>query len=500
MIIKVSNLSYSYFDKYALSNISFQVNKGDFVALLGPNGSGKSTLFKCILRFFDNYDGNIEIDGKDIKSLSIKQLSNDIAYVPQDYSSIFNYSVLDTVLMGMTNQIPKFSTPKSEHIKKALNILDELGISDLKNRSCNCISGGERQLVLIGRAIAQQTKIILLDEPASSLDYGNQFKVLNTISKLCDKGYTIIMSTHDPNQAFLYANKALAIKDGKLLTYGNTNDVLTSDMLSYMYSISVTKKEIEQQNGKSITLCLPVAKMRPTMSLWTDDMIHFMYDASNYCNYHKSLAKKISKFLTKNDNILDAGCGIGSLSDELSLYVNSVTAVDINDNVINFFIKHMKNQVETFCCDLHNYKFNNKFDTIIFNYFGKVENILKISKNYCKRNIVIVSRNTDKPGFSFEDNQTRNHHKSLYKYLDENGINYTKLPYEIEFGQPFRTIDDAIKFFNLYRSTESNEITKNQIENKLISIDNDEYKYYYPHKKKIVIINIDMGEINERNI
>ena len=239
MNVEVENLSVSYGANEVLRGISFSASAGDCLAVLGPNGVGKSTLFRCILGFLRAQSGQILLGGKRIDKLSRAETAREIAYIPQITEPVFNYTVLDVVLMGMTNRLPVLKGPRQEDRNKAMEILDDLGIADLCSRGCVKISGGERQLMLLARALIQDAKVLVMDEPTANLDYGNRFRTMERISELGRKGYTVIFSTHEPNQAFHYANKVIALKDGKILTNGEPGKALTAETLSTLYGIDV---------------------------------------------------------------------------------------------------------------------------------------------------------------------------------------------------------------------------------------------------------------------
>lgn len=239
MSVEVEHLSVSYGSHKVLSNVSFFASPGDCLAVLGPNGVGKSTLFRCILGFLKAQNGRVLIGGKPIDSVSRAEMARLIAYIPQSAFPAFNYTVLDTVLMGTTNRLSTFQGPKDEDVDRAMEILEELGISHLWDRGCGKISGGERQLALLARALIQDARVLIMDEPTANLDYGNRFRVMERIGALRKGGYTIIFSTHEPNQAFQYATKVLALKDGAILTLGEPEAVLTEETLAALYGIGV---------------------------------------------------------------------------------------------------------------------------------------------------------------------------------------------------------------------------------------------------------------------
>ena len=256
MSIEVKNVSFSYGSIDVLHGVNFTADSGDLVAVLGPNGVGKSTFFRCMLGFLKPREGEVLLNGKDIYAIPHADVAKEIADIPQSASPAFNYTVLDTVLMGMTNQIGTFSTPKKEHRDKALAALESLGIADLAGRGCSRISGGERQLVLLARSLVQDAKILIMDEPTANLDYGNSFRVMQRIETLGAAGYTVIFSTHEPNQAFRYANRVLALSGGRVLTEGVPAKVLTEETLSALYRIGVAVRGVEI-DGAEVKLSVP---------------------------------------------------------------------------------------------------------------------------------------------------------------------------------------------------------------------------------------------------
>ena len=256
MRLEVKDLSFSYGDNKVLDNVSFSSSGGEAIAVLGPNGVGKSTFFKCILGFLPIRKGKIEIEGKDVSIMKGKELSKYIAYIPQSSSPVFNHTVLDSVTMGMNNQIGLFSAPGEKEREKAAAALDRLGILKLKDRGCLNISGGERQLMLIARAMVQDARIIVMDEPTSSLDYGNSCRVMETIMSLSKDGYTILFSTHDPDAAMRYSDRVIAFYKGEIIRDGKPSTVLNTDVLSTLYSINVAIRNVRVRE-KEYSVCIP---------------------------------------------------------------------------------------------------------------------------------------------------------------------------------------------------------------------------------------------------
>ena len=254
MSLEVRALRFSYGEHEVLKGISFTAEYGQLLSVLGPNGVGKSTLFRCILGLLKPTDGECLIDGKSTSGLSAKELASYIAYIPQSHYPTFNFSVMDMVLMGTTAQINAMSVPGRKQVKLAKEALKKLGIAHLANRGYTNISGGERQLVLIARAIAQQAKILIMDEPSANLDYGNRTRVMHTVRSLARDGYTLIQSTHDPDQAFLYSDRVLAIHDGQILAFGSPRDTVTSELISRLYGVDV---EVCSLKDDHIRVCVP---------------------------------------------------------------------------------------------------------------------------------------------------------------------------------------------------------------------------------------------------
>ena len=245
MNLSVQNLSFSYGERQVLSDISFTLEKGEFLSVLGPNGVGKSTLFKCILGLLNGYSGKITSGGEELSSMSKRELSRRIAYIPQINRPAFGYTVLDMVLMGTTRQLSPFAQPNRAQVMQALAALERVGAAHLAERDFTHLSGGEQQLVLIARAIAQQAAILVMDEPTSALDYGNQLRVLNLVRELSKEGYAVLLSTHNPQHALTFASRILALAGGRVAALGAPQDVLTRDIVSSLYGVDVTFADTE---------------------------------------------------------------------------------------------------------------------------------------------------------------------------------------------------------------------------------------------------------------
>ncbi len=254
MSIEISDLKFSYGDRLVLDSIDARADSGQLLSVVGPNGVGKSTLFYCILGILGGYKGYIKINDRDIKGLNIKEMAQLIAYVPQSHHPSFNFNVFDMVLMGTSIQFSSVSTPGKAQIKLVESALERMGIIHLKNRGYTRISGGERQLALIARALVQQTRVLILDEPTANLDFGNQVRVLTQIKSLAREGYTIVQSTHNPDQTFMFSDRVLAIQDGKVLAYGAPCDIVTKDLINQLYTVET---EVQSLYRDRVRVCVP---------------------------------------------------------------------------------------------------------------------------------------------------------------------------------------------------------------------------------------------------
>lgn len=251
MKLEVKDLCFSYGKNSVLKNINTTVKSGEVVGILGPNGVGKSTLFRCLLGFLRPNSGEVLIDGKNINTISKKELSAYMAYIPQSYNPVFNHTVLDTVLMGLTNQLGLFQVPSDIHEKKALEALNLLGIGHLKDRGSMKISGGERALMLVARALVQDAKILILDEPTANLDFKNACNVMKRITALAKEGYSVIISSHDPNQVLTYCSRIITLKDGSILSDAQNREI-SDKLLSKLYGVNIQK--CDKCNNVSVVL------------------------------------------------------------------------------------------------------------------------------------------------------------------------------------------------------------------------------------------------------
>lgn len=257
LMLEVKSLAFSYGNRPIFENVSFSLNKGEIMCILGPNGAGKSTLIKCIAGILKPDNGSVFIQGKDTVSLGVRGIARNIGYVPQQNEVVFPFTVLDFVVMGRAPHLSMFASPGAEDIKLAKESLAMVGISDLAERPVAKLSGGQSQMVLIARALVQKPALLLLDEPTSHLDFGNQILVLETVQKLASLGMSIVMNTHMPDHAFLLGDRAAALSGGRLVAVGKVETVVTSKMMSSVYGVNVAIREIEDMKRK---VCLPLRR------------------------------------------------------------------------------------------------------------------------------------------------------------------------------------------------------------------------------------------------
>jgi iron complex transport system ATP-binding protein len=250
LILEVESLGYSYGKGPVFEDVSFSLRRGEVMCILGPNGSGKSTLIKCIAGIFKPAAGSVHIMGEDTASLGAGNIARRIGYVPQQNEVIFPFTVLDFVVMGRTPHISIFASPGAKDMEIAKESLEMVGIADLADRTLGSLSGGQRQMALIARALAQQPALLLLDEPTAHLDFGNQVLVLEAVQKLASSGISIVMNTHMPDHAFLVGSRAAALCDRRLLAVDEVAAVVNSEMMSSVYGVNVAVKEIEEIKRK----------------------------------------------------------------------------------------------------------------------------------------------------------------------------------------------------------------------------------------------------------
>ncbi|HPP78113.1 ABC transporter ATP-binding protein [Methanospirillum sp.] len=266
-MLRISNLSFSYGPVKVLSDISLHVEKGALCGLFGPNGSGKTTLFKCALRFLRNYTGIINIQGRNISKLKVEEVARVVSYVPQEHRPPFPYLASEVVLMGRSPYLGGIFGLSREDEKIAMDAMDLIGISDIADIPYTMLSGGQRQMVLIARSLAQKTQAIFLDEPTAALDYHNQHLVWKVIRDIADDGMTILACTHNPNHVSWYCDHAIVMSRNGIIGAGDPRDVMSQDILNTLYSGSCAIRKLD-----GIPLILPRDVISRTEVLTGDSM------------------------------------------------------------------------------------------------------------------------------------------------------------------------------------------------------------------------------------
>lgn len=234
--LQTKNIVFGYNSSYILKNVSFEIAPSRLVSIVGPNGSGKSTLIKCIDRILSPQEGSILIDRKDVTKMDRMDVARNISYVPQSSARVFPTNVFDTVLMGRRPHIGWLSSGDDE--EKVWGVLRLLGIEELAMSSFNELSGGQQQKVLIARALVQETKVMLLDEPTSNLDIWHQLDVMNIVRDLVKKRrMTALIAVHDLNLASNYSDRIIMMKKGKIVAVGDPATVLTAENIESVYNV-----------------------------------------------------------------------------------------------------------------------------------------------------------------------------------------------------------------------------------------------------------------------
>ena len=253
--LAVEDLSYGYPGRTVGRDIGFAVGTGEVLCVLGRNGEGKSTLFRTILGLLPPHAGVVQVDGEPISGWSPRRRAQAFGYVPQNSGGAFPFTIADLVLMGRTAHRGVFAAPSGADRRAAEEAIAALGIEHLAQREWLRVSGGERQLALVARALAQEPLILVLDEPTASLDFGNQVRVLDAVRSLAERrGLSVLVSTHHPEQAFACADRVAVLAGGALLQIGAPADVITRETLRACYSVDVAVLPVADDRYR---VCVP---------------------------------------------------------------------------------------------------------------------------------------------------------------------------------------------------------------------------------------------------
>ena len=252
MKLDVEDITFGYDARNVLEHLTLHYESPDVLCILGSNGQGKSTLLQCIIGAFRTSAGSITVDGRAVAEYPPREFARKIAYIPQSHTPSFAYPVIDIVMMGRTSRMGYLANPGKEEHDAAMAQLEYLGIAHLAEKPYTGISGGERQLVMIASALAQEPELMILDEPTAHLDFGNQYKFIQLVEKLRARGMGVLMTTHFPDHALALECTTSVLSGGRIVATGNAHDIITDDAMGDLYGIEVHVEKIGAR-----TICVP---------------------------------------------------------------------------------------------------------------------------------------------------------------------------------------------------------------------------------------------------
>ncbi len=241
-----------------MDGVGFTLRPGVPLVLLGPNGTGKTTLLRCLLGLERLMRGRVLVEGRDLAGLGSAEAARAMAYVPQASEATFAFRAFDIVLMGRNPHLGFMAGPGAADRAAAEAALARLGISALAGRAFNELSGGERQLVLVARALAQGSRVLVMDEPCASLDLANQMRILGVVRALAEAGYGILLTTHHPDHAFLLGGEVGLLRDGRMLGPAAPEALLRAETLEALYGTPIEVMTVDAGRAQGQTLCVPV--------------------------------------------------------------------------------------------------------------------------------------------------------------------------------------------------------------------------------------------------
>lgn len=245
--LEIEKLSFTYpCGRRILEDVSFSVEPGAVCGLFGPNGSGKSTLFRCCLGLLAGSSGHVRIAGDDTRTLDARELARRVAYVPQESRLRFPFLVRELVAMGRTPHLRGLFGPSRADARIVAEAMEKAGVAALAETPCTELSGGQRQLVALAKALAQEAPVMMLDEPASALDFSNQILIWQTLRAIAGKGVAVLVCSHDPNHMLWFCDQAAVLHEGRLLASGPCKETLTPHLLRRLYDIPL---EISNPGG-----------------------------------------------------------------------------------------------------------------------------------------------------------------------------------------------------------------------------------------------------------
>jgi ABC-type cobalamin/Fe3+-siderophores transport system ATPase subunit len=258
-MLQVRGLTTGYGKKEIVHGIDFVVNAGEFVCIIGANGCGKTTALRSVLGFLPPFAGAVLINGNDAVNLTNKQRARHFAYIPQLHIPPFPFKVADVVLLGRTPHLTSTVAAVSKYDKiVAYEAMRQLSIDELAEREYTELSGGQQQLVLIARALAQEPDILVMDEPTASLDFGNQQLVLTRMHVLSRAGMAVLMVTHDPDHALFCADRVIVMEEGRIIKEGTPPETITSETMQRIYGTRVYVANVPIAGDRTVQTCVPL--------------------------------------------------------------------------------------------------------------------------------------------------------------------------------------------------------------------------------------------------
>ena len=258
MELTLKHVTCGYGTTPILKDVSLTLRQGEIVCILGPNGIGKTTVFRSVLGFLKLLEGEVLLDGVPRDRIRARDFAKCVGYVPQSHEPPFPYSVPDVVVMGRAAHLRPFEAPGLEEYRIVDQVLNMLEISYLREKTYTQISGGERQMVLIARALAQNSGLLVMDEPTANLDFGNQIHVLQSIKKLTASGLGVLMTTHNPDHAFLCCDRVILLTKDKQVLEGTVDEIVTEENLHKAYGVEVRITTTVTETGEKIRSCVPL--------------------------------------------------------------------------------------------------------------------------------------------------------------------------------------------------------------------------------------------------
>jgi iron complex transport system ATP-binding protein len=258
MTLEIKNAILGYRNNAVLSDVNMRIETGGAICLIGRNGAGKTTLFKSLLGILPVLSGEILLDGRDVRRWRPRDYARVVACVPQARTLPFPFTAFEVALFGRTAHLPYYASPRRSDHMIVEECMEKLQISHLRNRIFTQLSGGEQQMVVIARALAQQPLFMVMDEPAASLDFGNQIRIITQVNRLKDDALGILMATHSPDHAFMCNADVAVVHGGKIWPQGNCNRILTEEVLKEVYDAEVRVCLVKGKSNETIRTCVPI--------------------------------------------------------------------------------------------------------------------------------------------------------------------------------------------------------------------------------------------------